>query len=121
MRNQYMRNGQGFICVYAVTSGLAFDEITPFREQILRVKDEDQYQWCQLEINVIQKKKDNLQLLKVKLAKSFGYSFYETTAKARINVEEELYELVREIRKYKNKSCTASKPKKKKGGACLLI
>ena len=37
MRDQYMRTGQGFICVYAVTSRSAFDEITSFREQILRV------------------------------------------------------------------------------------
>ena len=41
MRDQYMRTGQGFICVYAITSRSSFDEISSFREQILRVKDED--------------------------------------------------------------------------------
>jgi len=39
--SQYMRTGQGFLCVYAIISRSSFDEITLFREQILRVKDED--------------------------------------------------------------------------------
>ena len=122
MRDQYMRTGQGFICVYAVTSRSAFDEITSFREQILRVKDEDKVPMvlagnkCDLE--------EERQVTTVEgqdLAKSFGCPFYETSAKARINVEEAFYELVREIRKYNNKSGATSKPKKKKGGACMLI
>ena len=41
MRDQYMRTGQGFILVYAITSRSSFDEIASFREQILRVKDKD--------------------------------------------------------------------------------
>ena len=41
MRDQYMRTGQGFILVYAITSRSSFDEIVNFREQILRVKDKD--------------------------------------------------------------------------------
>lgn len=41
MRDQYMRTGQGFIMVYAITSRSSFDEIASFREQILRVKDKD--------------------------------------------------------------------------------
>ncbi len=41
MRDQYMRTGQGFILVYAITSRSSFDEIVTFREQIKRVKDKD--------------------------------------------------------------------------------
>ena len=41
MRDQYMRTGQGFMLVYAITSRSSFDEIASFREQILRVKDKD--------------------------------------------------------------------------------
>merc|ERR1712072_781581 len=41
MRDQYMRTGEGFLCVYAITSRSSFEEIDVFREQILRVKDED--------------------------------------------------------------------------------
>jgi small GTP-binding protein len=41
MRDQYMRTGQGFILTYAITSRSSFEEIANFREQILRVKDDD--------------------------------------------------------------------------------
>eukprot|EP01115_Flamella_aegyptia_P001920 TRINITY_DN131_c0_g2_i7.p1 TRINITY_DN131_c0_g2~~TRINITY_DN131_c0_g2_i7.p1 ORF type:complete len:145 (-),score=46.14 TRINITY_DN131_c0_g2_i7:123-515(-) len=100
MRDQYMRSGQGFLTVFAITSRSSFDEITSFREQILRVKDEDKVPMvvagnkCDLD--------DERQVPTSEgqdLAKSFGCPFFETSAKARINVEEAFYDLVREIRK----------------------
>ena len=99
MRDQYMRSGQGFLTVFAVTSRSSFDEVTSFREQILRVKDEDKVPMvlagnkCDLD--------NERQVTKAQgeeLAKSFGCPFFETSAKARINVEEAFYQLVREIR-----------------------
>jgi GTPase KRas protein len=42
MRDQYMRTGQGFLLVYAITSRSSFEEMSPFRNQILRVKDRDE-------------------------------------------------------------------------------
>lgn len=41
MRDQYMRTGQGFVLTYAITSRQSYDEVSQFREQILRVKDAD--------------------------------------------------------------------------------
>ena len=56
------------------------------------------------------------------LAKSFGCPIYETSAKARINVEEAFYELVREIRKDNNrKTPGGSSTKKKKSGGCFIL
>lgn len=43
MREQYMRNGEGFLLVYAVTSRQSFEEIVLFQQQILRVKDKDSF------------------------------------------------------------------------------
>lgn len=43
MREQYMRNGEGFILVYSVTSRLSFEEISTFYQQIQRVKDRDTF------------------------------------------------------------------------------
>lgn len=43
MREQYMRTGEGFLLVYSITSRSSFEEITPFYQQILRVKDMDQF------------------------------------------------------------------------------
>lgn len=120
MRDQYMRTGQGFLCVYAITSRSSFDEITSFREQILRVKDQDKVPMvlsankCDLE--------SERQVTKAEgqdLAKSFACPFFETSAKARINVEEAFYEVVREIRKESGGG--AAKPKAKKKGGCALL
>lgn len=36
-----MRNGEGFLLVYSITSRLSFDEINTFYQQIRRVKDRD--------------------------------------------------------------------------------
>jgi len=43
MREQYMRSGEGFLLVFAVTDHLSFDEILKFHRQILRVKDRDEF------------------------------------------------------------------------------
>jgi len=123
MRDQYMRTGQGFLCVYAITSRSSFDEITSFREQILRVKDEDKVPMvlagnkCDLE--------DERQVSMAEgqdLAKSFGCAFFETSAKSRINVEEAFYQLVREIRNHTRGAGGGDKgKKKKKKGGCSML
>jgi len=41
VRDQYMRTGDGFICVYSITQQNSFDEAVQLHEHILRVKDED--------------------------------------------------------------------------------
>jgi len=100
MRDQYMRTGQGFMLVYAITSRSSFDEIASFREQILRVKDKDKVPMvlignkCDLETERQVTTGEGQDL-----SKSFGCPFYESSAKTRINVEESFYELVREIRR----------------------
>jgi len=100
MRDQYMRTGQGFLCVYSITSRSSFDEIGSFREQILRVKDKDH-----VPMIVVGNKCDLVHERQVTsqqgqdLARSFGCPFLETSAKSRVNVEESFYQLVREIRR----------------------
>src|SRR5688500_2586729 len=120
MRDQYMRTGQGFILVYAITSRSSFDEIASFREQILRVKDKDKVPMilvgnkCDLETERQVTTGEGQDL-----AKSFGCPFFESSAKTRINVEESFYELVREIRKEMHGD--QSKQKGKKGGKKKLF
>lgn len=41
MRDLYMKNGQGFVLVYSITSQASFNDLADLREQILRVKDTD--------------------------------------------------------------------------------
>lgn len=101
MREQYMRNGEGFLLVYSSTSRLSFEEIRTFHQQIRRVKDRDNFPMvlvankCDLEMErqvPMQEGRD--------LAKQFGCEFIETSAKNRINVEEAFYSVVRDIRRF---------------------
>ncbi|KAG0853686.1 hypothetical protein G6F57_013106 [Rhizopus arrhizus] len=101
MREQYMRNGEGFLLVYSITSRMSFDEISTFYQQICRVKDRDYFPMvlvgnkCDLESDrqvSSQEGKD--------LAKRFGCQFIETSAKQKINVEEAFFEVVKDIRRY---------------------
>jgi len=123
MRDQYMRTGQGFLMVYAITSRSSFEELVGFKEQILRVKDTDK-----VPMVVVGNKSDLESERQVStqqgqdLAKSFGAPFFETSAKTRVNVEESFYQLVREIRKSngvaKNEQTQKKKNLMKK---CLLF
>lgn len=101
MREQYMRTGEGFLLVYSINSRQSFDEIQVFQQQILRVKDRDYFpiivvgNKCDLESERVVSREEG-----EALARSFGCKHLETSAKARINVEQAFYDLVREIRKY---------------------
>ena len=118
MRDQYMRTGEGFLCVYSITSRTGFDQISPLREQVLRVKD------CETVPMVLCGNKCDLESERQvpddegkQLAKSFACPFFSTSAKSRINVEEAFYELVREIRKANPKA----KPEKKAKKGCNIL
>jgi GTPase KRas protein len=114
MRDQYMRTGEGFLCVYSITSRGSFDEISSFREQILRVKDKDQVPMiivgnkCDLE-----SERQVTQSEGRDLAKSFNSPFMETSAKTRVNVEEAFFELVRLIREEKKRVMGTTRSDKK--------
>jgi hypothetical protein len=39
MRDLYVKNGQGFVLVYSITSQATFNDLNEFYERIMRVKD----------------------------------------------------------------------------------
>lgn len=43
MREQYMRNGEGFVLVYSITSLRSFEQVQKLYDQIARVKDVDTF------------------------------------------------------------------------------
>lgn len=125
MRDQYIRTGQGFLIVYSVASRSSFEAVTNFRDQILRVKDEDEYPMIILGNKCDLEHEREIQTHEGKeLAKQLGNCpFLETSAKARINVEEAFFEVVREIRKWNNSGTDTDGPKKpaKKKSRCALL
>jgi len=118
MRDQYMRNGEGFILVYSITNRNSFDEIKLFRDQILRVKDTNYIPLvlcgnkCDLKNERIISKSEGEER-----AKLFDAVFLETSASLRINVDEIFYSIVREIKKFR----ISLNPPPKKKSLCLLL
>ncbi|KAI9249407.1 ras-like protein 1 [Phascolomyces articulosus] len=101
MREQYMRNGEGFLLVYSITSRMSFEEITTFYQQICRVKDRDFFPM------VLVANKSDLEADRQvssqegrDLARQFGCQFLETSAKNRIHVDDAFYQVVRDIRRF---------------------
>ncbi|CAG02393.1 unnamed protein product [Tetraodon nigroviridis] len=101
MRDQYMRTGEGFLCVFAINNTKSFEDIHQYREQIKRVKDSDDVPMvlvgnkCDLPARTVDTKQAQ------ELARSYGIPFIETSAKTRQGVEDAFYTLVREIRQHK--------------------
>ncbi|MDP2435649.1 MAG: GTP-binding protein [archaeon] len=123
LRDQWIRDCEGFVIIYSITSRSSFEQVSTFKEQVMRVKDADSLPMmlvgnkCDLEMKrevSCQEGQD--------LARAFGAQFKEASAKTRINVEEVFYDLVRSIRSHTSKSGPNKKPTagKKKGG-CLLL
>ncbi|KAM6926963.1 GTPase KRas isoform X1 [Dunckerocampus dactyliophorus] len=101
MRDQYMRTGEGFLCVFAINNTKSFEDIHHYREQIKRVKDSEDVPMvlvgnkCDLPSRTVDTKQAQ------DLARSYGIPFIETSAKTRQRVEDAFYTLVREIRQYR--------------------
>ncbi|KAJ3449582.1 ras-like protein rasd [Anaeramoeba flamelloides] len=100
MRDTYMRNGEGFLLVYAINSLSSFKEIQSFRNHILRVKDADNVPMVLVgnKIDLESDRKVSTEEGK-ELAERFGCLLVESSAKTRVGVEDAFYGLVREIRK----------------------
>ena len=120
MRDQYMRTGQGFILIYAITSRGSFDETKTFYEQILRVKDSNYVPLvlCGNKCDLSDERQVPL-IEGEDLARSFQAPFFETSAKLRLNVDDIFFNIVREIKKYI--LSTNQTTEKKKHKKCILI
>jgi GTPase KRas len=114
MRDQYMRSGEGFLCVYAINSRISFEEIDCFRESIIRAKDDEKVPMvlcgnkCDLsgerEVTTAEGRNKGI---------TFSCPFFESSAKRRLNVEEAFFDVIREIRKSEAAFASANQKQKK--------
>ncbi|KAF9473317.1 hypothetical protein BDN70DRAFT_885984 [Pholiota conissans] len=98
LRDQWVREGQGFILVYSVASRSTFDRLEIFRQSMKRVKRGDPI------FMLVGNKCDKTYEREVSkeegaaLARQFGCEFIETSAKTAYNVERLFMNLVRSLR-----------------------
>jgi len=99
LRDQWIREGEGFILVYSITARATFERLGRFRQQINRIKEGHR-----VPIVLVGNKSDCASEREVSreegaaLAREMGCDFFETSAKTRSNLEEAYYSVVRRIR-----------------------
>ncbi|KAI8500164.1 PREDICTED: GTPase HRas [Branchiostoma belcheri] len=121
MRDQYMRTGEGFLCVFALNNTKSFEDISMYREQIKRVKDSEQVPMVLVgnKADLPQRVVDNKQAQD--MAKSYSIPYVETSAKTRLGVEDAFYTLVREIRMDKANRQASGKDGSSSSGTCCVL
>ncbi|XP_077460116.1 ras-related protein ralB-B-like [Stigmatopora argus] len=120
IRDNYFRSGEGFLLVFSITEYESFVATSEFREQILRVKEEDA-----IPMLLVGNKADLEDRRKVSVDEAvakvneWGIQYVETSAKTRANVDKVFFDLMREVRKKKmaeskDKNGPSGKKKKKR-------
>ncbi|KAG0251191.1 Ras GTPase ras2 [Actinomortierella ambigua] len=122
LRDQWIRDGEGFLLVYSIAARSTFERIKRFRDQITRVKDTEN-----VPLMLVGNKCDKLTEREVsrdegsQMAKLLRCEFTETSAKTCVNVERSFYNVVRMIRNAREGGAPRGyKPNKKKSKCTIL-
>lgn len=140
LRDQWIRDGEGFVLVYSISSRSSFARIQKFHSQIQRVKEtalsgSPTYPGSPLSasslnsggfgpapVMLVGNKCDRVTEREVStqegsaLAKELGCDFVEASAKNCVNVEKAFYEVVRQLRRQRHQGVDRKPPKPNRGG-----
>ncbi|KAJ7795003.1 ras family-domain-containing protein [Mycena olivaceomarginata] len=123
LRDQWVKEGQGFVLVYSIASRTTFDRLETFRQSVTRAK-------ANPILMLVGNKCDEVHAREVckaegeALVRQFGCNFIETSAKTAQNVEQGFTSLVRAIRQATSKNLVpgttpnSGKPREKK---CIIL
>jgi GTPase KRas protein len=120
LRDKAIRDADGFVLVYSITSHSSFEQIWTYQEQVIRVTENTKVPIILVgnKIDLGDKRqvenKEGIELTE----KLHLHSFLESSAKTRENIEEIFVNLVRQIRKRKK---IHRKSKKNNRNYCILI
>lgn len=136
LRDQWIRDGEGFVLVYCINSRTSFARIKKFFKLIHRVKESSyssspsypgsplsaastaQGTYRPAPVMLVGNKCDRITEREVStqegiaLAKELGCDFVEASAKQCVNVERAFYDVVRQLRKQRNDSIQLSENKR---------
>lgn len=127
LRDQWIRDGEGFVLVYSITSRSSFSRIKRFHHQIQRVKEScassPSYPGSPISaaspqlpapIMLVGNKSDRVTEREVStqeghaLARELNCEFVETSAKNRVHVEKAFYDVVRILRRQRQQTTRRS-------------
>ncbi|ORZ20726.1 small GTPase superfamily [Absidia repens] len=120
IRDNYYRSGEGFLCIFSVCEQESLEHTQEFRDQILRVLDDETVPFI-----LVGNKVDLAHLRKVStseagaLAQEWNCEYVETSAKTRQNVDQVYTMMMRQIRDRKMKQQTMNNPDK--DSCCVIL
>ncbi|XP_028169616.1 ras-related protein Ral-a isoform X4 [Ostrinia furnacalis] len=126
IRDNYFRSGEGFLCVFSITEPESFDATQEFREQILRVKNDENIPFLLVgnKSDLADKRRVPLDACRERAA-AWQVPYVETSAKTRDNVDKVFFDLMREIRSRKSDDTRATngdvKKKRRKIIKCAIL
>lgn len=102
IRDNYFRSGEGFLCVFSITEPESFAATSEFREQILRVKSDENIPFLLVgnKADLEDKRQVSTEEAKAK-AEEWSVPYVETSAKTKANVDKVFFDLMREIKNRK--------------------
>lgn len=128
IRDNYFRSGDGFLCVASITEQESFNAAQELREQILRVKNDDDIPFLLVGNKAdLDERRQASQEFANELAASWKVPYVETSAKTRYNVDKVFYDLLREIKKRRdaqesaNQTGKKSSKKRRKRKLCVIV
>lgn len=88
IRDNYFRSGEGFLCVFSITELESFAATADFREQILRVKEDENVPFLLVgnKSDLEDKRQVSIEEAKNR-ADQWNVNYVETSAKTRANVD----------------------------------
>merc|ERR1712154_612420 len=126
LQDQWIREGDGFLIVYAINSQESSDEAEMIRSKIVRILDADPDD-PDIPMVLVGNKCDLENERKVKLTElnermsEWKCSGFETSAKEKTNIDESFYQVVREIRKRKEPQPVPGGGGSGKRGFCTIL
>jgi len=99
VRDQYIRIGEGFLCLYSITTEASFQEVNNLRDKLCNITEEEDHP-----VVLVGNKADLEEDREVtheegqELANQFKWKFMEASAKTKTNVVEAFEEIVKSIR-----------------------
>lgn len=130
LRDQWIRDGEGFVLVYSITSRNSYDRIRKFYNQVQRVKESNHPasptgpSYLQQQVGpvysgpvpvmLVGNKSDKHHEREVSsqegqaLARELGCEFVEASAKNCVNVEKAFFDVVRALRKQRQNPVSSS-------------
>ncbi|XP_032594877.1 ras-related protein Ral-a isoform X1 [Drosophila grimshawi] len=122
IRDNYFRSGEGFLCVFSITDDESFQATQEFREQILRVKNDESIPFLLVgnKCDLNDKRKVPLNECQQR-AQLWSVPYVETSAKTRENVDKVFFDLIRDISSRKKQRQMDVKEPAKPSPCCQLL